>query len=81
MIRAEAEAHCAELNRDPDDGGGGRWLVQEAAPGDWRAVRLRVRGLAPTHPLKATVESRPRPEDPPDPRPAIFRNIPPYGAG
>jgi hypothetical protein len=31
-------------------------------------------------PLKATTEAKPKPSEAEDPRPAIFRNIPPYGA-
>jgi hypothetical protein len=80
VTRADAEARCAELN-ESDVRDGGRWMVREQHAGDWRAVRVNVPGMKARDPLKASVESRPRPEEPADPRPAIFRNIPPFGPG
>jgi hypothetical protein len=81
MTRTEAEAHCSELNRDPERQPGDRWIAQETSPGEWRAVRLHVDGFKHRDPLKTTAESRPKPPDAPDPRASIFQNVPPYGAG
>jgi hypothetical protein len=39
----------------------------------------RVEIVAPERPLTATVEAAERPPQPDDPRPAIFRNVPPFG--
>jgi hypothetical protein len=44
-------------------------------------VRMTAPGLGAVRPTGAHAESRPEPGEPPDPRPAIFRNVPPYGAG
>jgi hypothetical protein len=79
MTREEAVARCAELNRD--ETGDRRWLVKRVAAEGWEVVSMSGPGLRPLGPLKESVESRPRPSDPPDPRPSIFRNVPPYGAG
>ena len=61
-------------------------------PGHWaapvfplKAADLIKRGLKPgpglgaVRPSGTHSESRPRPEQPADPRPALFRNIPPFG--
>ncbi len=69
VTRTEAELECAERNREAAGQPGVRWLVREAAPGDWRAVRVTVPGLKATVPLKTATAARPRPEEAPDPRP------------
>jgi hypothetical protein len=78
MTRDEAERHCTEHNRD---GGAGRWIAREVAAGDWRAVKVTIPGFAPARPEGTRTEERPRPDYADDPRPAPFRNIPPYGGG
>jgi hypothetical protein len=44
-------------------------------------VRLKMDGveLEGPGPVKETTEAKPKPTQPDDPRPAIFRNVPPYG--
>lgn len=72
MSRDEADRQCAERNAASSGQPGVRWLVREVTPGDWRAVRVVIPGLAgvgPIGPLKTSTESGPRPEQPPDPRP------------
>jgi hypothetical protein len=76
MTKAEAEARCAELNRESSG-----WLVQEVEPAEWRPVHITGRGLVDPGPVKATTEAKPRPPQAPDPRPGISRDVPPYGAG
>lgn len=77
MTRDEASARAAALNADasPDE----HWLIREAAPGEWSVARLTGPGLGAVRPSGTHSESRPRPEQPADPRPALFRNIPPFG--
>lgn len=77
MTRAEADARVASLNADAsvDE----HWLVRQTSSEGWEVVRLTGPGLGASRPSGAHTESRPRPEEPADPRPAIFRNIPPYG--
>jgi hypothetical protein len=79
MTHEQAIARCAQLNRDED--GERRWFVRQAGDEDWEIVSVVAPGLHRLGPLKEGVESKPRPSEPPDPRPTIIRNIPPYGAG
>jgi hypothetical protein len=79
MTRDEALAHCESLNRE--ETGERRWFPKQNAAGEWEVVSLSGTGFRPLGPLKESAEARPRPSEPPDPRPTIFRNVPPYGAG
>jgi hypothetical protein len=54
--------------------------MSAAGPGEWRAVKVRVAGLAATPPVKTATEARPRPPHPADPRSGPMRDVPPYGA-
>lgn len=64
--------------RAADDG---PWLAQQTASGGWRVVRVSVPGLPSARPSGSHVESRPRPPQADDPRPAAWRDVPPYGGG
>ena len=77
MTRDEATARAAALNADAS--ADEHWLVRQASSGDWKVARLTGPGLGATRPTGTHSESRPRPEAPDDPRPALFRNIPPFG--
>lgn len=77
MTHDEATARLLVLNRD--ETGAQHWFAKEITPGDWELVSVAVPGAGPRGPLKNTVEARPEPQMPPDPRPAIVRNVPPYG--
>lgn len=79
MNRDEAAARCAELNRE--ETGERHWFPKQVAAEEWDVVSVSGTGFHPRGPLKETSEARPSPSDPPDPRPSIFRNVPPYGAG
>jgi hypothetical protein len=79
MTREQAVARCVQLNAGDDRER--EWFPREVGPDDWEVVSVAIPGLRPSGPLKATIESRPRPPEPPDPRPTIIRNIPPYGPG
>jgi hypothetical protein len=79
MTREEAAARCEALNRE--EAGDRHWLPKQMAGGEWDVVSISGIGFAPRGPVKEATETRPSPSDPPDPRPSIFRNIPPYGAG
>jgi hypothetical protein len=79
MTRDEAAARSEALNREETSDR--HWLPREVAPGEWEVVAVSGTGFRPAGPLKESSEARPRPSEPPDPRPSIFRNVPPYGAG
>jgi hypothetical protein len=79
MTHEQAIARCAELNAEPDRQL--EWFPKQVSPDEWTTVSVAIPGMRRIEPLKAAIESKPRPSEPPDPRPAIFRNIPPYGPG
>ncbi len=79
MTRAEAEARAARLNDEATDGGG--WIAHEPSDDDWEVVRVHAPGLSRMKPTGSHSESRPRPDEPPDSRPSLIRNIPPFGPG
>lgn len=77
MTKPEAEARCIELNRRAGDDA--RWFVRQADGETWSVVQMSGVPLRPRGPLKADVQTPPRPGTPPDPRPSLIRNIPPWG--
>ena len=79
MTHEQAIARCAELNASVDRDR--EWLPREVGRGDWEVVSIAFPGFHAVGPLRETIESRPGPPAPSDPRPTIIRNIPPYGAG
>jgi hypothetical protein len=79
MTRDEATAEAKRLTAEHPDRETHTWIAREASAG-WEIVKVRVPGGVRRDPLKATTEAKPKPPDADDPRPAIFRNIPPYGA-
>jgi hypothetical protein len=79
MTHEQALARCAELNADAERER--EWFPKQVGSDDWEVVWVTIPGFNRTGPLKETIESRPRPSEPPDPRPTIIRNIPPYGPG
>jgi hypothetical protein len=79
MTHDEALVRCQELNSE--ETGDRHWLPKRLESGDWDVVAISGTGMRPQGPLKESAVARARPSDAPDPRPSIFRNIPPYGAG
>jgi hypothetical protein len=79
MTHEQAIVRCRELNCDENRDR--EWFARQVGPDDWEIVSVAVPGRRPAGPLKETIETRPRPSDPPDPRPSIIRNIPPFGPG
>jgi hypothetical protein len=79
MTREEAATRCDQLNREGE--GGRHWFPKQNADGDWVIVSVDAKGFRRPDPLKASIETKPKPQEPSDPRPTIFRNIPPFGPG
>ena len=58
---------------------------EHRAPGelqtpDGKTVRVKLPdGLVPPGEMNTSTRKRPRPEEPPDPRPSFLRDIPPFG--
>jgi hypothetical protein len=78
MTEDEAATEAARRNTDPQEKG--FWSARENDAGDWELVHVSAPGLRRTRPTGTHEESRPKPSEPPDPRPSITQNIPPYGA-
>ncbi|PZS13247.1 MAG: hypothetical protein DLM64_03605 [Solirubrobacterales bacterium] len=79
MTHEQATARCERLNRE--ETGARHWFAKQAGDDDWQVVSATAPGLQAHGPLKEGVGMQPGTPDPPDPRPAIIRNIPPYGPG
>ncbi|MDQ6731269.1 MAG: hypothetical protein M3022_13490 [Actinomycetota bacterium] len=78
MTKPEADARCVELNRRSS--GDEHWFARKAGDNeDWTVVQMSGMPARRRGRLKADVETPPRPGAPPDPRPSLIRNIPPYG--
>jgi hypothetical protein len=76
MTRQEAEALCADNSEGHPERATHRWMAREREDGEWTVVKLRLpEGMRASRPLKATVEAKPKPPEPDDPRPAYWRNV------
>jgi hypothetical protein len=80
MTREDALARAEQLNSEHPDRETHTWIPRRGAGGEWEIAKLRMPGLR-RDPMKATTEAKPSPPEGEDPRPACFRNIPPFGAG
>jgi hypothetical protein len=80
MTREDAVARAERLNAEHPDRETHTWIPRKSPAGEWEIAKLRMPGLR-RDPLKATTEAKPKPQQADDPRPPIFQNIPPYGAG
>jgi hypothetical protein len=79
VTRAEAERECRRLAAEHPDRETHAWLAREGPGGNWSVAKLPLPPGVKLDPLKASVETKPRPPEPDDPRSAIARNVPPYG--
>ena len=75
----EQEAITEAARRNAEKAEPGVWSAKQGDEGTWGLVHLTAPGLARIRPSGSHEESRPKPSEPPDPRPSIIRNIPPYG--
>lgn len=77
MTREEVERLCERLAREHPDRATHAWLARQES-GGWSVVRIERPPGSRAEPLKATVEARPKPPQPDDPRPLDWKNVPPY---
>jgi len=75
MTRDEATQTAKRLGAEHPDRATHRWLPREAENGEWSVVKVAMPGGASIDPLKATVETKPKPPQPDDPRSAYERNV------
>jgi hypothetical protein len=79
MTHDVATRRAGELNRQETLGR--HWFVRQTEPGEYEVVAVTAPGMPSHGELHASIETKPKPNEPPDPRPSVFRNIPPFGAG
>lgn len=72
MTHEQAVAEAARLMREHPDRATHSWLPREAAPDDWKVVKIGVPG---SRPLGSTQEAKPRPPQADDPRPPMWRDV------
>jgi len=72
VTREEATAEAARLTREHPNRATRSWLAREATPGEWTVVRI---GRPSRGPTVDTQESKPRPPQADDPRPAFWRDV------
>ena len=73
MTRDEA---AREAGRLAEENPGRRWLPREGDDGDWSVAEVKLpAGMKPNPPLKETVEQKPKPPEPDDPRSSYDRNV------
>ncbi len=75
MTREEATDTAKRLGTEHPDRTTHRWMARESGAGDWSVVKVAMPGGASIDPLKATVETNPKPPEPDDPRSAYERNV------
>ena len=79
MTRDEALAEAERLTREHPDRETHRWIAREGAEGDWEVAKIKLPEGLRRKPLKETIETKPKPPEPDDPRSAHDRNVGPYG--
>lgn len=75
MTRDEAEAAARRLGAEHPERATHRWIPREAAEGGWEVAKIRVPQGMRIDPLKTSVESKPRPPQPGDPRTSYDRGV------
>jgi hypothetical protein len=73
MTRDDATREAARL---ADENPGRRWLPREGDGGEWSVAEIKLPpGMHPNPPLTETVEQKPKPPEPDDPRTSYDRNV------
>src|SRR4051794_1148466 len=75
MTREEAETEARRLAADHADRASHRWIARERSEGSWEVVKVKMPPGMRVDPVKATVETKPKPPQPDDPRTPYERNI------
>ena len=72
MTHDEALAEARRLSEEHPDRATHSWLPRKDEQGEWTVVKL---GVPAARPLGTTEESKPRPPQADDPRPAMWRDV------
>jgi hypothetical protein len=79
MTREEALTEARRLSEEHPDRATHSWIPRKAADGSWTVAKLGIPSKRPDGTLQ---ESKPRPPQADDPRPAFWRDVGgPYGPG
>ena len=74
MNREDAEREAARRNRE-QTAACHRWFARADADDEWSLVKVAGVPGARVHPLKGTVEAKPKPSPADDPRPNVWRDV------
>ena len=75
MTHDEAAAAAKKLGAEHADRATHRWVPRETAGGEWDVAKIRVPPGMRIDPLKTSVEAKPKPPQPDDPRTTYDRNV------
>jgi hypothetical protein len=75
MTKAEADDRVLQLTAEHPDRATHRWFARQVGD-EWDVVRIPRPPGSPTEPLRPTIEAKPKPPQPDDPRTASERNAP-----
>ena len=75
MTRDEAVAQCAQLAAEHEDRGTHKWIPRESHDGGWDVAKVKIPAGLARGVLKETVETKPKPPEPDDPRSAYTRTV------
>jgi hypothetical protein len=80
MTRQEALEEARRRQAEDPDRAGHRWMAHPHEVSGWTVTRVAMPAGVRVDPVTSTVESRPAPSTPHDPRPAHDRHVGgPYG--
>ncbi len=80
MTHDDAVEAARKLQAEHPDRATHGWMAHERGDGEWIVVKVAMPPGARVDPLKVTIESKPAPPPPEDPRPLHDRNVGgPYG--
>ena len=75
MTEAEARERCAQLAREHPERAQNQWFPRETEDG-WTVVKVPLPDALRRSALTPTIETKPKPPQPDDPREAHQRNAP-----
>ena len=76
MTRAEAEERARTLQAEDPERDTHRFIARPGADGDWQVVKVEVPPHLRNEKLTPTIEERPRPSQPDDPRTGHEQRLP-----
>jgi hypothetical protein len=81
MTREEASAECRRIAAEHPERASHRWLPKADGDSGWVVVRVPVPPGTRVDPLRATVDTKPKPPTPDDPRTPFERDTGGYYGG